>query len=316
MEIDKILDLFKDVVIFLEKTKIKKINLEAKSWGFKVGDDILNYFTYDSIDKLVSAIINAQNITIEDNIYFFSGNTKFCRIRYYSDQSLMIIEDKTDFKLLEKVKSDFISSLSHELRTPLSVAKGSAYLLNDFLEDENLKKYAKKITKSIDKIERIVEQLTLLSMAQLGNYNIKLEIINPRIVIEEVVEDLREKIEGKNIKLDITCNIDNLKADKFILYTILRNLISNAVKYSYKNSEIKVVVNPDMLIVEDNGIGIREEEQKRIFERFFRGSDASKYSKGSGLGLTIVKYFCEIAGYKIEFDSKWMIGTKFIVKFN
>jgi two-component system OmpR family sensor kinase len=315
METDKILDLFKDVVIFLEKTKIKKINREAKSWGFKEGDDILNYFTYNNIDKLVNAIINVEDITIEDNIYFFSGNTRFCRIRYYSDQSLIIIEDRTDFKLLEKVKSDFISSLSHELRTPLSVAKGSAYLLNDFLKDENLKKYAKKITESIDKIERIVEQLTLLSMAQLGNYNIKLDIIDPKVIIDEVLEDLKEKIEGKNIKLNITCNTDQLKADKFILYTILRNLISNAVKYSYENSEVKVFINSDMLIVSDSGIGIREEEQKRIFERFFRGSEASKYSKGSGLGLTIVKYFCEIAGYKIEFDSKWMIGTKFIVRF-
>jgi two-component system OmpR family sensor kinase len=91
-------------------------------------------------------------------------------------------------------------------------------------------------------------------------------------------------------------------------------LVSNAVKYSYENSKINVIINQNEIIIEDFGIGIREEEKNRIFERFFRGNESSKYAKGSGLGLSVVKYFCEIANYKIRFESKWMIGSKFIVK--
>jgi two-component system OmpR family sensor kinase len=226
----------------------------------------------------------------------------------------LVLEDRTEIQLLNKVKSDFISSLSHELRTPLSVAKGNAHILNDFLEDDKFKNYVNKISDSINKIENIISQLTMLSMAQLGNYIIKPEIIDTKFLVEEVINDLNGKIKNKNIKINLHIKTNVINGDKFILYTILRNLISNASKYSYENSSIEVTINEEDITVEDHGIGIREEEKNRIFERFFRGNESSKYAKGSGLGLAVVKYFCEIANYKINFDSKWMIGSKFIVK--
>jgi two-component system OmpR family sensor kinase len=310
----EIFDTIKDAVIQVKHTAVINSNLKAKKWGFSKGHDILNIFTYEDIDNLIKSILNNEEYHNEDNIYFLSGNSKYCRISYKPKQKILVIEDRTEIQLLNKVKSDFISSLSHELRTPLSVAKGNAHILNDFLEDDKFKNYVNKISDSINKIENIISQLTMLSMAQLGNYVIKPEILDTKPLVEEVINDLNGKIINKNIEIKLNIEADVLNGDKFILYTILRNLISNAIKYSYKNSKINVTINENEIIVEDFGIGIREEEKKRIFERFFRGNESPKYAKGSGLGLAVVKYFCEIANYKIKFDSKWMIGSKFIVE--
>ncbi|MGM0641330.1 MAG: sensor histidine kinase [Thermotogota bacterium] len=310
----RIFDTVKDAIVYLEGTKIKKSNLQAKKWGFEVEKDLLNILTYEDIDTLVKKILKNKDYSIKTNIYFLSGNSKYCKIDYKADQNILIIEDRTEIQLLNKVKSDFISSLSHELRTPLSVAKGNTHILNDFLEDEKFKVYVSKISNSIEKIENIISQLTMLSMAQLGNYIIKPEILDPEKLLYEVLNDLNLKIKNKKVDITIQCDAEYLNGDKFIIYTILRNLISNAVKYSYEKSEIKVIIDEHQMIVEDSGIGIREEEKNRIFERFFRGNESPKYAKGSGLGLSVVKYFCEIANYKINYESKWMIGSKFIVK--
>ena len=310
----EIYDTVKDAIIQLNNTAIINSNQKAQKWGFKKGNDLLNIFTYEDIDNLIKNILNNNDYNNEENIYFLSGNSKFCRISYKSKHKILIIEDRTEIQLLNKVKSDFISSLSHELRTPLSIAKGNSHILKDFLEEDKFKNYVDKISHSINKIEKIISQLTMLSMAQLGNYVIKPEIIDTKFLVEEVINDLNGKIKNKNIKINLHIKTNVINGDKFILYTILRNLISNASKYSYENSSIEVTINEEEITVEDHGIGIREEEKNRIFERFFRGNESSKYAKGSGLGLAVVKYFCEIANYKINFDSKWMIGSKFIVK--
>lgn len=313
-EVFEIFDTLNDAIIKLKNTIIVNSNLKAKSWGFFTDHDLLNIFTYEGIDELIKSILDNKKYIIEDSIYFLSGNSKFCRITYNPKQKILVIEDRTEIQLLTKVKSDFISSLSHELRTPLSIAKGNAHILNDFLEDDKFKNYVKKISNSINNIEKIISQLTMLSMAQLGNYVIKPEILDTKLLYDEVINDLNAKILSKNIEMNLNLETKVLNGDKFILYTILRNLVSNAVKYSYENSKINIIISQNEIIVEDFGIGIREEEKNRIFERFFRGNESSKYAKGSGLGLSVVKYFCEIANYKIKFESKWMIGSKFIVK--
>jgi two-component system OmpR family sensor kinase len=310
----EIFDIVKDAIIQVNNTIIINSNQKAEKWGFKKGNDLLNVFTYEDIDNLIKNILNNKEYNNEENIYFLSGNSKFCRIIYNPKQKILVIEDRTEIQLLNKVKSDFISSLSHELRTPLSIAKGNSHILNDFLKEDKFKNYVNKISDSINNIEKIISQLTMLSMAQLGNYVIKPEIIDAKLLYDEVINDLNGKIINKNIEMNLNLETKVLNGDKFILYTILRNLVSNAVKYSYENSKINVIINQNEIIIEDFGIGIREEEKNRIFERFFRGNESSKYAKGSGLGLSVVKYFCEIANYKIRFESKWMIGSKFIVK--
>jgi two-component system OmpR family sensor kinase len=309
-----IFDIFENPVLQLETTKIINCNKSAKNWEIFENSDLMQHLTFDKIDVLIDCILNEKYFEHESNIYFMKGSSKYCKIKYEPKHSILHIQDRTQFQLIKKVKSDFITSLSHELRTPMSVAKGNAHILEDFLEEEKYKGYVKKISLSLNKLERILNQLTMLSMAEFGSYSIKHEILDPQPIYEEVINDLNKKIMTKNIQLEFILQTKTLKADRFIFYTLLRNLISNSTKYSYENSKIIVKISEDEIVVQDSGIGVRDEEKERIFERFYRSSEALQFAKGSGLGLAIVKHFCELSNYKIEFDSKWMIGTTFKIK--
>jgi len=309
-----IFDIFENPVLQLSTTKIINCNKSAKNWEIFENSDLMQHLTFDKIDILIDCILNEKYFEHESNIYFMKGSSKYCKIKYEPKHSILHIQDRTQFQLIKKVKSDFITSLSHELRTPMSVAKGNAHILEDFLEEEKYKGYVKKISLSLNKLERILNQLTMLSMAEFGSYSIKHEILDPQPIYEEVINDLNKKILTKNIQLEFILQTKTLKADRFIFYTLLRNLISNSTKYSYENSKIIVKISEDEIVVQDSGIGVRDEEKERIFERFYRSSEALQFAKGSGLGLAIVKHFCELSNYKIEFDSKWMIGTTFKIK--
>ncbi|KLO22165.1 sensor histidine kinase [Marinitoga sp. 1155] len=307
------LDYIDEAYIILDKIKVKRANMKAKDYGFNENSDIINIMTFNEIDEFIKSIINSKDFNINSTVYFFHGKSKFLSIKYFSKEQVLILKDRTEQELLKKVKADFITSLSHEIRTPLSVAKGNIYILDDFIKEVNLKKNISKVKESLNKIERILDQLTLLSMAEFGSYVLKYDIFDPGKIFSDVISDLENKITNKKIKIDFISNVDYLKGDSFVIYTILRNLTSNAIKYSHENSTVKIIINKEKIVVEDNGIGIRDNEKDRIFERFYRGYDAKKYARGSGLGLSIVKYLCELAGYKIDFESKWQVGTKFTV---
>jgi len=144
---------------------------------------------------------------------------------------------------------------------------------------------------------------------------LKKEIIYINNLYKEVLKDLEDKIKEKEIELDFRSCLEIKEGDKFVLYTILKNLISNAIKYSFNNSKIYIQFDEQMIEVKDEGIGIRQEEIPRIFERFYRSPEAIKYAKGSGLGLAVVKYLCNLSNYRIECESKWMVGTTFRIMF-
>lgn len=304
------------IVLLSNKTSISKANLKAKDWGITENKDLLSCISFNKIDQLTECILSEKDYDTEDIIYFIKGFSKFCKIIYKNEYKLLLFRDKTQFELLKKVKEDFVSSVSHELRTPLTVAKGNVQLLHDFMKNEEFIPQINKIQESLDKIEDIISKLTLLSIAEFGDYVLKKEIIYINNLYQEVLKDLEDKIKEKEIELDFRSCLEIKEGDKFVLYTILKNLISNAIKYSFNNSKIYIQFDEQMIEVKDEGIGIRQEEIPRIFERFYRSPEAIKYAKGSGLGLAVVKYLCNLSNYRIECESKWMVGTTFKILFN
>lgn len=303
-----------EAILRLELMKIVEMNKKAAEMGFNIGNDILSSISFNTFDELTRAILSDNDFSREANIYFFNGNSIYSGIIYDSSTKLLFIKDLSEMELLKKVKADLITSISHELRTPLSVAMGNLQLMKDFSQEESTSPYLMKLDKSLKKIEKIISQLTLLTAAEFGNYSLKFDIFDTENVLREVLTDLDMKIKRKNIQIEYTILASTMKADRFVIYTLLRNLISNAIKYSYKDSLITVSLSDKKISVKDNGIGIRDNEKNRIFERFFRGTEASRHAKGSGLGLAIVKYLCELCGYKLNLESKWMIGSTFTIK--
>ncbi len=306
----------RDGIIRLEHMTVKEINASAKAMGFKKDSDIFSCVSFDQIDQLTRSIILSEYFETKANIYFFNNVSQYSKIIYNPIARLLFIIDLSEDELLKKVKSDVVMSISHELRTPLSVAIGNVQMLKDFSSTPENEKMIKKTQDSLNKLEKIISQLSLLTQAEFGSYSIRYEIFDPVRVIEEVLSDYNKKIQAKNLKMIVKCQLDTFKADRFVIYTILRNLISNAIKYSHDESTIEVVFTEEQITIKDSGMGIREEEIPRVFERFFRGTEALKSAKGSGLGLPLVKYLCGLCDYKVWFTTKWMIGTTFFVKFD
>ncbi|OOC35253.1 histidine kinase [Thermosipho melanesiensis] len=302
-------DNFDDAIIKLDFLKVKNSNKTAKSLGFFEGNEILDVFTSNKIDEITRWIISNESFKIEDKFYFFQlTDERFVRIRYF--QSYLFIKDLTEKVKVKEAKVNFTTSISHELFTPLSALKGNLYFLRENISDKFTLEVLNQMEKSVRRMERIIRQLKIISMLELGMYEPKNDIIDVEKLINEVLDEFSEKIESKKLKFSVEFKIDEVKFDSFMLYTIIKNIVSNAIKYSYEESTIYIIVDKESITVKDNGIGIKKEDIKKVTERFYRSKNAIKMAPGSGLGLSIVKHICNILGCKLDIKSDYLIGTE------
>lgn len=220
---------------------------------------------------------------------------------------------------LNELKSKFVSIASHEFRTPLSTVMSSASLIQQYKDKSELD----KVDKHIHRIKLSVNHLTsilndLLSLGKLEEG--KIDIVNEDIDILNFLQEVKEEIttlkEGQEVKINCGSEVKVIRTDVRILRNILFNLLSNASKYSEVNKSIYLDCSLDDHIiffnVRDNGIGIPKEDQKHMFDRFFRASNAGNI-EGTGLGLNIVKRYVELLNGSISFTSEYGKGTTFSV---
>ncbi|PLV56279.1 sensor histidine kinase KdpD [Thermotoga sp. SG1] len=310
------LDAIKEAVVVLNELKVVSANRSGERYGFRTGKSLISIFSCKEMDRIVGSIQEKKDFSLETEAYFFELQSKrFVSFHFLPRKSLLVVNDLTEEKKLNEAKLDFVMAVSHELFTPLSASKANLFLLKDLEKDPEKFEILDKIDRSLNRMETIIRQLKLLTMIQLGLYELKMERVPVREVLERSLDDLYEKIVSKKIRVKLSVNVETVETDRFVFYTILKNLLSNAVKYSYPESEVEVSISEEKLAVKDQGIGIKEEEKERIFERFYRGSEAPKMAPGSGLGLSIVKHLCDMMGYKLEFKSRWLVGSEFTVWF-
>lgn len=224
-------------------------------------------------------------------------------------------------KELNELKSRFVSMASHEFRTPLSTILSSASLIGRYVED----KQQDKRLKHIDRIKSMVNNLTgvlndFLSISKLeeGKVNVQAESFPWNTYCAEILDEI-ELLLKKNQKLEhlpLPENV-NIFLDKQLIKNILFNLLSNAIKYSPEDATIhcrtKRENNYLLLEIEDEGMGIPIEDQKHLFTRFFRASNAINI-QGTGLGLHIVRNYINLLNGSIDFKSQQGKGTIFYVK--
>lgn len=279
-------------------------------------------------------IISWTNVTLIDKQGKFSGTLmagediterKKTEIRkeQYTQDLEEIVEQRTkkltealhNEKMVNEMKTAFVSMASHEFRTPLTSVMSSAILIKKY---NDLKEYDKE-SRHIERIKSAVKQLTdiledFLSMDKLerGIVTITEDTFDLNTFIKEILEELEWLLKEKQvIEFEFTGN-PIVVLDKNILHNIFLNLITNAIKYSDKNIllSIKVIKEFVFISIYDKGIGIPEEEQKYLFNKFFRAKNASDF-QGTGLGLSIVKHYVNLLGGEITFESKLNEGTKF-----
>ncbi len=222
---------------------------------------------------------------------------------------------------LGELKSRFVSMASHEFRTPLSTILSSVSLISRYTETEqqsNRNKHIDKIKSSVTHLTGILNDFLSMNKLEEGKVEARLESFEIVEVWNEVLDEMFTILK-MNQKLISTINTEKclITSDRKIIKNILINLISNAIKYTELNGEIRcnldVQDNTFTICVKDNGMGIPIEDQKHLFERFFRASNAINI-EGTGLGLNIVKKYVEMLQGKISFNSEHYVGTEFIVE--
>ena len=215
-------------------------------------------------------------------------------------------------------KQLFIDNLSHEMNTPLTSIYGYTELIEKAnLDSEQQSKAIMYIKKETNRINEMYKKLLLLSYKA----NTDIEKINVNIdkLYSDLYIELKSKIEEKNIKLVFNKEVDNINCDEMLISIAISNLIRNAINSSEDNTSIIVNIynkdNYSYISVKDNGIGITEENIKKIVEPFYRvDKDRSRSNGGAGLGLSIVKRIIEIHKGELLIESKINEGSTFIIK--
>ncbi len=222
-------------------------------------------------------------------------------------------------KDLNELKSRFVSMASHEFRTPLTTMMSSLSLVTKYGEQndkENQVKHVSKIKTSINNLTDILNDFLSVSKLEEGKIANMPEQINLKEFLTEILSEMRN-ITHPNQELKLDFNGKEVALlDKKLLKNVLFNLISNAIKFSPEGGVItvgaQVSASAVKILVQDSGIGISKEDQKHLFERFFRGHNAT-HIQGTGLGLNIVTKYIELMNGEISFESQENKGTTFII---
>ncbi|QUW23869.1 PAS domain S-box protein [Sporosarcina sp. Marseille-Q4063] len=235
---------------------------------------------------------------------------------------VVVIHDITELVRLEKIRKDFVANVSHELRTPVTSIKGFAEtLLDGAMNDQTvMKEFLEIIQKESNRLKRLIDELLVLSDVEREGFTLQYSEVGLKKMIYEAIQVVSGRIEEKDMVVSFDMpNEIVIDGDEGRLIQVMVNLLSNAIIYSMKDTtitiEVKEIEDDVVIIVKDEGIGIKESELERLFERFYRVDRArSRDSGGTGLGLAIVKHLIEVHGGTIQVESKSNVGTSFSLR--
>lgn len=220
-----------------------------------------------------------------------------------------------------QLKSEFISVVSHQLRSPLSNLKWALEVLGSKrfgnLEDKQLE-YLRIIQENSRRMHELVSDLLMVSRINQGTLNFERKDFSLVDLVNEVIMEFKPLAEASNVKIELEApnSLSKAFADPARIKVVVENLLDNAIRYIDGGGMVKILVsstgNSLLFNIEDEGLGIPKEDQKYIFQKFFRSQNVSRYqTQGSGLGLNIAKSIIEKSGGKIWFRSEKDKGSTF-----
>ena len=233
--------------------------------------------------------------------------------------AVVSVHDLSAFREAEELKSTFLSVISHELKTPVALIKGFAETLSR--EDgapapETVREFGQIIADESDRLTRLIDNLLTTARAEAGGISLApVPEVPLHRLAEQAAAAFREQSPNHTIEIDFPEDFPLLEADPHWLREVLDNLLANAIKYSPGGGRISVTGWHDSthvhVAVSDEGLGLNEEEQGRIFERFYRAPDKKSLAKGAGLGLYLCKAVVEAHGGQIGVSSTEGKGATF-----
>jgi two-component system sensor histidine kinase SenX3 len=240
-----------------------------------------------------------------------------------SARVVLLLTDLQEARRLEAVRRDFVANVSHELKTPIGAMLLLAEALNDAADDPAAaKQFAQRILHESGRMSRLVQELLDLSRLQGGEPLPSLAAVRVCDIVSDAADPLQVRAAAAGIRLDIGEMTDlEVLGDRRQLVTALTNLIENAIAYSPSGSKVGIGARRDVeasgaetvsITVSDEGMGIADDDQERVFERFYRVDAArSRATGGTGLGLAIVKHVMANHGGQVSLWSKRGVGSTF-----
>lgn len=216
-------------------------------------------------------------------------------------------------------QSDFIAEMVHELRAPLAALKASLSLLaRPNLPDDKRQDIHRLLGSETDRLIRLTTDFLDLAQLESGRTRLDIQPFELYGLISESVDIVRQQAADKNVVIHVPEGELLIEGDRGKLKQVLLNLLTNAVKYNRPDGEISVDVQTgsgDVLVmVSDTGYGVSEENQKQMFQKFFRAADTSGFTQGTGLGLAITKHIVEAHGGQIWLESELNVGSTFYMR--
>jgi len=226
---------------------------------------------------------------------------------------------------LSEEKNEFLGIAAHDLKNPLNaITLAASNLIRgiDKLPSEKFNATIERIETTTNRMKSIIRNLLDVNSIESGTYNLKFENTNITKLLTDIVSDFKKAADEKNISLELENNIGEIsfETDENALTEVLENLISNAIKYSEHGKKVVVSLKPFAenfrIDIIDSGLGIKEEEQSKVFAKFAKISNKPTAGEGStGLGLSIVKKLTELLNGKISFTSDFGKGSTFTLEF-
>ena len=310
--------------LFIDQAQLEKMRSEDK---FLILTDVIRIPEIIQAYRRVVDTGMSQKITVKvsprlsNPLHYFVVSLAPLRSRSSQETTSVIgvFHDISDIKKAEQIRIDFVGNASHELRTPLTSVKGYVETLKGDVREkrfDQVPEFLNIVSKNVDRLIDLVNDLLSLSSLE-SSPQVKMEKVHALQVSEMVVSELNFMAAEKQIKIFIQSDVVHFFADLRKVEQVLRNLISNAIKYIGHGGEIRIhwfqKESGDICLrVRDNGPGISEEHLGRLFERFYRiDPGRAREAGGTGLGLAIVKHIMQSHGGSVNVKSQIGAGCEF-----
>jgi PAS domain S-box-containing protein len=258
-------------------------------------------------------LLSAETIKLNDTPHMLSMALDITQRKRAEEELVRTLERE---KELSRLKSNFVSMVSHEFRTPLGIIQSSSELLRDFyqkMQPDERNEQLESITRNTRRMAGMMEEILVLSRLDAGKLDFQPAALDLNLFCRRVVDEI---LSATNRRCVIALSLDSIppeaQADERLLGHIFTNLLSNAAKYSEPEATVYFDVKRDgpevVCVVRDQGIGISEEDQQKLFQAFHRGSNVGTRA-GTGLGLLLVKRCADLHGGRVQLSSKIGEGT-------
>jgi signal transduction histidine kinase len=274
-----------------------------------------------NVRKIVSVIREFKNGNLDARIHLRSKSELLEFANSFNEMADTIVSDMEKLNKKDKLRRDLAANISHDLRTPLSIVRGYAetiQLKGDILTTEERVQYMENITKSVDRLLLLVNELFELSKLEAQEGVPEREVCS----LGELVQDIHQKnqVIAREHKQKLVLNMEEnpypISADISMMEKMIQNLLDNAYRHTPEGGEIEIGLSKEddrnlVLSVSDTGSGIDEDQIEYIFNRYY--SDPTRQTGGAGIGLSIVKKIVDLHGFDIRVESEKQKGTRFVI---